>query len=300
METQDNISVKAKYQNEIRRFALPANSPFSTLSTTLSNLLSISDPIVIKYLDDENDLCTISTQEEFNFAKSMMGKNPLRVQVFIAGQKTEEPPKPAAPQQPVSQLSANTPAFHFPGHHFLPESSYRPGPPGFPGHPGHHHPPPPHMHHHVPFHPESSYRPGPHHHHWGNRWGGNQSDQQGNHERPRMTKCERMEAKSQALTEKKNFILTQLADESLNSERRRVLTWKLQKLEEKVKFLEARKEYSASQETHWGRGRGGRRGCWGDVQNLGAQVQQPQGSVTPVQQGPGSDCVSATPKPEPN
>jgi len=272
------ISVKAKHQTEIRRFALPANSLFSTLSTTLSNLFSISDPLVIKYLDDENDLCTISTQEELNFATSMLNKGPLRIQVFVAG-KTEEPPKP------VSQLSASTPAFHFPA----PQSTWS-------GHSPHSFHPSPFSHHQEPNHPHL-----PPNHPYNNRhWGHHHHGGEGRPERPRMTKCERMEAKEKSLQEKQQFLIAQLADESLNSERRRVLNWKLQKLEEKVKFLEARKEHAAQEPNsgRHGRGGGGRgRGCWGEqhqVAQQGSGMDQPKGQVAAPGSAGSAECSPAS------
>jgi hypothetical protein len=95
---------------------------------------------------------------------------------------------------------------------------------------------------------------------------------------------------------KKTYILAQLADETLNSERKRVLNWKLQKIEEKAKFLEARKEQATQggQEMNWGRGRGGHRGrgCWGGEQ-----------AFAPTQGAAGTGLESSggsTPAPEKN
>jgi len=100
-----------------------------------------------------------------------------------------------------------------------------------------------------------------------------------------------MEGKIKALKEKHAALSSQLAQESLNSERKRVLNWKVQKVEEKLKFLEERKEQIARGEnpTAWGRGgRGMRgRGCWGQEQQnpVTAQPQSehpPEGSITPT------------------
>jgi hypothetical protein len=82
MNTQENISVKAKFGTEIRRFALPTASSFSTLEQTLGNVFSINNKLTIKYLDDEGDLCTISTQEEFAYAATLQSL--LHIQIFLS------------------------------------------------------------------------------------------------------------------------------------------------------------------------------------------------------------------------
>jgi hypothetical protein len=74
------------------------------------------------------------------------------------------------------------------------------------------------------------------------------------------------------------------------------LNWKVQKVEEKLKFLEERKEQIARGEhpNPWG-GRGGRggrgRGCWGQEQQ--PMMAQPQGE----QQLPPECSVTPTPSP---
>ena len=53
MNTQEEmIAIKAQNQNEIRRFALPLNSSYETLQTSINTLFSESNP-VIKFTDDE-------------------------------------------------------------------------------------------------------------------------------------------------------------------------------------------------------------------------------------------------------
>jgi len=86
MNTQEQISVKAKFGTEIRRFALPLASSFSTLEKTLGTVFSINadDKLVIKYLDDEGDLCIISTQQELDYAESFQSL--LHVHLFLSNQ----------------------------------------------------------------------------------------------------------------------------------------------------------------------------------------------------------------------
>jgi hypothetical protein len=84
MNTQEMISIKVQYQTEIRRFALPSTADFSAVAQTVANLFSIQVPIVIKFIDDEDDLCTISTQEEWIHAGFVgKSKSPLRLQLFL-------------------------------------------------------------------------------------------------------------------------------------------------------------------------------------------------------------------------
>jgi len=214
MDTQGMISVKAKFQNEIRRFALPAASSWTTLETTLGSLFSISEPIVVKYLDDEDDLCTISSQDELNFAIAMQ-KSPLRIHIFQVG----SPKQQEQVQAPLS-LSSSRPRLHPNAPAFQPAI-----PPAL---------------------PPQFEKPTP------------------------CQKGERMQAKLAQLEEKKKTFLSALSDESLNSEKRRVMTWKVQKIEEKINVIELRRDKQlekeksgfprhglADQPGHWGRGRGG-------------------------------------------
>jgi hypothetical protein len=188
MNTQEMIAIKAQYQNEIRRFSLPAKSTFETLETNLKNLFSLSGSPVIKYTDDERDLCTISTQREFDFALTL-NQDLLRVQIFTA-----EVPQ-IAPAQPVAASPMCSGTVDQP------------------------------------------------------------KDQQ-----KKNCWLEKIDNKQAALVAKRDCITSKLADETLNAERRRVLNWKLEKIQEKINFFEARKRQIAENpQEHWkgGRGRGG-------------------------------------------
>jgi len=143
---------------------------------------------VIKYTDDERDLCTISTQREFDFALTL-NQDLLRVQIFTA-------------EVSVPQIASAQP---------------------------------------VAASPMCSGTDQP-------------KDQQKN--------CwlEKIDNKHAALVAKRDFITSKLADETLNAEKRRVLNWKLEKIQEKIIFFEARKRQIAENpQEHWkgGRGRGG-------------------------------------------
>jgi len=62
------IHIKAKLDEDFRRFT--CQDDYATVLSMLRNLFRIpeQDDFQVKYLDDEGDLCTISTQLEFEFA----------------------------------------------------------------------------------------------------------------------------------------------------------------------------------------------------------------------------------------
>lgn len=198
MNTQDMISIKAKHQNEIRRFALPLKSTYATLETSLNSLFTLSSP-VIKYTDDEGDLCTISTQQEFDYAVSTT-KGLLRLHLFspedlkasTTASSFSAPVSTSAPQIPLSSSQ------ECPQKHFL---------------------------------------------------------------------LEKMDNKHAQLISKRDDLKSKLASDSLNSERRRVLSWKLEKIEGKISMLEQRRKNMAYHLQNPGEGghhhgpwRGGARG----------------------------------------
>jgi hypothetical protein len=90
-----NIHVKVQYTDEIRRFS--CDPVFSILQATVIRLFSLGDvTFVLKYVDDENDLCTISTQLELDYAVS---HSPLRLKVI----KTSDTPAVDVDPFPASQ-----------------------------------------------------------------------------------------------------------------------------------------------------------------------------------------------------
>jgi len=72
---------------------------------------------------------------------------------------------------------------------------------------------------------------------------------------------EKLETKHARLTAKRDELSSKLADDALNADRRRVITWKLEKVQEKISFIETRKQQiSQNPQEHWKGGRGGGRG----------------------------------------
>jgi len=103
MQTQDMISIKAKYQTEIRRFAIPVRSSFGTLESSVRSMFSVNGSMIIKFTDDEGDLCTITTQPELDFAVSM-NPNLLRLQLFVSVDSAPVPTPVSTPISPGCQV----------------------------------------------------------------------------------------------------------------------------------------------------------------------------------------------------
>jgi len=76
------ISIKATNQTEIRRFAIPVQSSFVTLESSVRSMFKITGLMTLKYTDDEGDLCTITTDPELQFAVTL-NPNLLRLSIFI-------------------------------------------------------------------------------------------------------------------------------------------------------------------------------------------------------------------------
>jgi hypothetical protein len=88
------FSVKAKIvpDNETRRFALDVPT-FESLRTILMKILKINDieqfntQITIKYEDDEKDLITVETEEEFTEAVFLTNKKESPVLILVIQKK---------------------------------------------------------------------------------------------------------------------------------------------------------------------------------------------------------------------
>jgi len=89
----------------------------------------------------------------------------------------------------------------------------------------------------------------------------------------------RWKTKKSCLVAKRDQITSKLADESLPAERRHFLTSKLEKIQEKITFLETKQQQISQdpQEHSKGRGAGGRGGCGrGQRGNRDAEHQEPK------------------------
>jgi len=89
MQTQTTINntvhIKAQHNDEFRRFSL-SEITFAALETMLRTLFSIpSEPIKVKFMDDEKDWILISSDMELEHAVEI-STFPIRVQVSLSGQ----------------------------------------------------------------------------------------------------------------------------------------------------------------------------------------------------------------------
>jgi hypothetical protein len=83
MEVEKNsgsCSIKVSFGDDLRRFNFSGND-FCVLQETLAKIFNLSGPFLIKYLDDEKELVTMSSDAEFLCAIHL-AKGPLRLQIF--------------------------------------------------------------------------------------------------------------------------------------------------------------------------------------------------------------------------
>src|SRR5688500_4640456 len=97
-----NLVIKFKLGEETRRITLKENPTFSQLEELLSQIFpSFSTGFVVKYLDDDEDLVTVSTDIELHEALNLpttQNSKVLRLSIF-----------PKVPQQlPTPQVPSNS------------------------------------------------------------------------------------------------------------------------------------------------------------------------------------------------
>lgn len=84
--------IKASIGDDMRRIALPSGCTFQILESRLRQTWNLRDIAWIKYLDEDGDLITIKSDEDFRQALMM---TPLRVRVIM-----EDCPPPSCPPPP--------------------------------------------------------------------------------------------------------------------------------------------------------------------------------------------------------
>jgi len=84
MQSTKQIHIKATCENENRRFCI-AEAKFDSLKKLISNLFPLANgtDFTVKYKDDENDLVTISSDDELLFAVNMFPTDILRIVVEV-------------------------------------------------------------------------------------------------------------------------------------------------------------------------------------------------------------------------
>jgi transcriptional regulator with GAF, ATPase, and Fis domain len=89
MQTKQ-IHIKATCENENRRFCI-SEAKFETLKQMISSLFSIEsgNEFTVKYKDDENDLVTISSDDELAFAVNLFPTDILRIVIDFSKPKSE-------------------------------------------------------------------------------------------------------------------------------------------------------------------------------------------------------------------
>jgi len=100
------ISLKVSFNSDIRRLSLHKPS-YVLLQKTLSKLFIIEEEqfvnnIQIKYKDNENDLITISTDDEFQEAISLLTQPPILHLILVHPNPQSPPPKVQKPSPPQS------------------------------------------------------------------------------------------------------------------------------------------------------------------------------------------------------
>lgn len=104
-----HLIVKVCHQGEIKRVAVNLAIPLDELRIKLATLFNqpTGTPVVLKYLDDENDLITLSQEEELQEAVRLAQKNNLvlRVHMFLPNQ-----PLPAADFKVARTSRADVPS----------------------------------------------------------------------------------------------------------------------------------------------------------------------------------------------
>jgi hypothetical protein len=270
------IAIKAQYQNEIRRFALPFKSTFATLETSIINLFSLTGP-VIKFTDDEGDQCTISTQQEFDTAVELNQGKVLRLHLFAP--VVDVPQIPMTTSVPTTMMAPQMNKDHkgfwlekmenkkagliarrdhinskladesLPAERRQMLTSKLEK-----------------IQEKITFFETKQQQISQHpHEHWKGGKGFGRGGQRGNreaaeHPEPEQQDrkkfwLEKMENKKAGLIAKRDEINSKLADESLPVERRRSLTSKLERIQEKIAFFET-KQQQISQYHQGGRGQG--------------------------------------------
>jgi len=76
------LKIKFYIGDEIRRLSLPANCSYALLRSTLSKLCSLSQDFRIKYKDEEEDMVSITSDQEFQAAKTLAANPLLRLWIF--------------------------------------------------------------------------------------------------------------------------------------------------------------------------------------------------------------------------
>jgi len=122
MSGTPSITVKSVFADDIRRFVVSRETPFEDFAKLLRQMYGIEGPMVIRYVDDENEMITITTDVGLReaFALVMAGavkmlKFHIQAEVKAAEAKRVEPvvfhaPVPMADSPPPAVANASSAA----------------------------------------------------------------------------------------------------------------------------------------------------------------------------------------------
>jgi hypothetical protein len=90
MQTNSGIHCKVSLNDQFRRF-LFTGTEFASLYTQVQQVLAVDGEFVLKYIDNEGDLVTVSSDEELGYALGI-ANNILRLQVELPNANATETP----------------------------------------------------------------------------------------------------------------------------------------------------------------------------------------------------------------
>eukprot|EP01102_Stenamoeba_stenopodia_P005714 TRINITY_DN1644_c0_g1_i1.p1 TRINITY_DN1644_c0_g1~~TRINITY_DN1644_c0_g1_i1.p1 ORF type:complete len:449 (+),score=123.33 TRINITY_DN1644_c0_g1_i1:517-1863(+) len=115
------VTIKASLNNELRRFRLPRDANFNTLSEELVKAFGVSpsDKLNIKYKDEEEDLITMSSDNELQEAIEISSSGVLRLElekISLPQFQPQPTPQPQQPQVPVQRAAVQPQPTQFAGY----------------------------------------------------------------------------------------------------------------------------------------------------------------------------------------
>lgn len=97
------LSIKASHNATVRRFSLTIPTSFASFHSHLASVFSLTSPFSVFYVDDENDLVSVSSETELSelFAvASSANLSPLRMHIYDSGSEpSSQTLRQAAPQE---------------------------------------------------------------------------------------------------------------------------------------------------------------------------------------------------------
>jgi hypothetical protein len=105
------VIIKAELKDDIRRFSTPSNITFADLQSRLRQLYGLSaQTISLKYVDDEKDLVTLSTQDEMEEALRVASRQNFVLRIFVFLPDMQPPAQLEFKQQQALTASLTLPS----------------------------------------------------------------------------------------------------------------------------------------------------------------------------------------------